>query len=163
MAGSCREVLLGGGYSYIMTGNPAASLIVSTYMKGLLTKADPVKAFEIIKRNQMPGGMLGGGPGGRPQDVEFYIKKGWWPGNAGITIEAAFQDWGAAQMAQKLGKKKDYNLFHEALRELEELLRYHTEIIIPQRCQWKIPAQQSTQWRRLGGSQCLAGQLWCIA
>lgn len=101
----------GGGYSYIMTGNPAASLIVSTYMKGLLTKADPVKAYEIIRRNQMPAGMLGGGPGGRPQDVEFYIKKGWWPGNAGITIEAAFQDWGAAQMAQKLGKKKDYNYF----------------------------------------------------
>lgn len=101
----------GGGYSYIMTSNPASSLVVSTYMKGLLTKADPQKAYEILKRNQMPGGMLGGGPGGRPQDVEFYIKKGWWPGNAGITIEAAFQDWGVAQMAQRLGKKKDYSYF----------------------------------------------------
>ncbi|MGN6420012.1 MAG: GH92 family glycosyl hydrolase [Pseudobacter sp.] len=101
----------GGGYSYIMTGNPAANLVVSTYMKGLLTKADPVHAFEILKRNQMPGGMLGGGKEGRPQDVAFYIKKGWWPGNAGITIEAAFQDWGVAQMAQRLGKKKDYNEF----------------------------------------------------
>lgn len=101
----------GGGYSYIMTSNPASSLVVSTYMKGLLTKADPNKAYEILKRNQMPGGMLGGGAGGRPQDVEFYIKHGWWPGNVGITIEAAFQDWGVAQMAQKLGKKKDYSTF----------------------------------------------------
>lgn len=101
----------GGGYSYIMTSNPASSLIVSTYMKGLLTRADAQQAYDILKRNQMPGGMLGGGPGGRPQDVEFYIRKGWWPGNAGITIEAAFQDWGVAQMAQKLGKKKDHAMF----------------------------------------------------
>ena len=101
----------GGGYSYIMTSDPAANLVVSTYMKGLLTKADPVHAFDVLKRNQMPGGMLGGGKEGRPQDVAFYIKNGWWPGNAGITIEAAFQDWGVAQMAQRLGKKKDYNEF----------------------------------------------------
>lgn len=60
----------GGGYSYIMTGNPAANLIVSTYMKGLLTKTKPIHAFETIKRNQMPGGMLG-----PKEDVAFYIKK----------------------------------------------------------------------------------------
>ena len=29
----------GGGYSYIMTSCPATNLIVSTFMKGLLTKA----------------------------------------------------------------------------------------------------------------------------
>lgn len=96
----------GGGYSYIMTGNPAANLIVSTYMKGLLTKTSAPHAYETIKRNQMPGGMLG-----PKEDVEFYMKKGWWPGNAGISIEAAFQDWGTAQMAGRLGKKKDYQYF----------------------------------------------------
>ena len=101
----------GGGYSYIMTSNPAANLVVSTFQKGLLTKADPLHAYEILKRNQMPGGMLGGGPGGKPDDVAFYIRNGWWPGNAGITIEAAFQDWGVAQMAKKLGKKKDEQEF----------------------------------------------------
>lgn len=97
---------VGGGYSYIMTSNPTTNLIGSTFQKGLLTKVDPKHAYEVVKRNQMPGGMLGDF-----EDVEFYIKNGWWKNNAGITIEAAFQDWVTAQMAYKLGKKKDYNYF----------------------------------------------------
>ena len=48
----------GGGYTYIMTGCPATNLIVSSYMKGLLTKADHGHAFNVIKRNHLPGGML---------------------------------------------------------------------------------------------------------
>lgn len=96
----------GGGYSYIMTSDPAANLIAGTFQKGLLTKVDINHAFEVLKRNQMPGGMLGS-----KEDVAFYIKHGWWKENAGITIEAAFQDWVVAQMAYKLGKKKDYNYF----------------------------------------------------
>lgn len=96
----------GGGYSYIMTSCPATNLIVSTYMKGLLTKASPKHAFKIIKQNHLPGGMLGSA-----EEINFYTKNGWWPGNAGITVEAAFQDWGIAQMASKLGLKKDYAFF----------------------------------------------------
>ncbi len=100
----------GGGYSYIMTGCPATSLIVSAYMKDILTKADPENAFNQIKKNHLPGGMLGAGKFGA-NDLKFYIEKGWWPNNAGITIEASFQDWGAAQMAKKLNKMDDYNYF----------------------------------------------------
>ncbi len=96
----------GGGYSYIMTSNPTANLIGSTFQKGLLTKVNPKHAYETVKRNQMPGGMLGD-----YEDVEFYIKNGWWKNNAGITIEASFQDWVTAQMAYKLGKKEDYQYF----------------------------------------------------
>ena len=100
----------GGGYTYIMTGCPATSLIVSTYMKGNLTKADPEHAFQRIKENHLPGGMLGSGKFAE-KDLKFYIENGWWPNNAGITIEAAFQDWGAAQMAKKLSKTEDYSYF----------------------------------------------------
>ena len=96
----------GGGYSYIMTGNPTANLVAGTFQKGLLTKVDARHAFDVLKQNQMPGGMLGS-----KEDISFYIKHGWWKGNAGITIEAAFQDWAVAQMAYKLGKKRDYNYF----------------------------------------------------
>jgi predicted alpha-1,2-mannosidase len=96
----------GGGYSYIMTSDPAVNLIAGTFQKGLLTKVDPQHAYEVMKRNQMPGGMLGSSA-----DIDFYIKSGWWKDNAGITIEAAFQDWAVAQMAYKLGKKKDYDYF----------------------------------------------------
>lgn len=96
----------GGGYSYIMTSDPTVNLIAGTFQKGLLTKVDANHAFDILKRNQLPGGMLGS-----KEDINFYIKHGWWRDNAGITIEAAFQDWAVAQMAYKLGKKKDYTYF----------------------------------------------------
>lgn len=100
----------GGGYSFIMTGCPSTNLIVSTFMKGILTKADHENAFQQIKQNHFPGGMMGGGKF-FAHDLEFYDKNGWWPNNAGINIEAAFQDWGAAQMAKKMGKTEDYHYF----------------------------------------------------
>ena len=96
----------GGGYSFIMTGCPGTNLIVSAYMKNLLTKEDPMVAYKQIKKNHMPGGMMGS-----KDELGFYIEHGWFPNNAGITIEAAFQDWGAAQMAYKLGLKDDYKYF----------------------------------------------------
>ncbi len=102
----------GGGYSYIMTSCPASNLITSTFQKGLLTKVDANHAFDIIKQNHLPGGMLGM-TDTKGSNIKFYTKKGWWPDNVGITIEATFQDWGAAQMARKLGRTKDYKFFND--------------------------------------------------
>jgi len=116
----------GGGYSYIMTSCPASNLIISTYMKGLLTKQDPNHAFDVIKRNHMPGGMLG-----KKEDVEFYIKKGWWPENAGIGIEAAFQDWGISQMAYKLNKFDDYKYFKKRSRNWEPNFSSEIQLLLP--------------------------------
>jgi predicted alpha-1,2-mannosidase len=96
----------GGGDSYIMTSSPTSMLIISTFMKNMLKKADPHHAFEVIKRNHLPGGMLGSA-----EDITFYTQNGWWPGNAGITLEATFQDWAIAQMAKKLKRKKDETFF----------------------------------------------------
>ncbi len=106
----------GGGYSYIMTSCPASNLIVSTFMKGLMKKTDPRHAFEVVKRNHLPGG----GMLGSDEDIRFYTKHGWWPGNAGITIEAAFQDWGISQMALRLNRKKDYRFFRDRSRGWEK-------------------------------------------
>lgn len=96
----------GGGDSYIMTSCPTSELIISTYMKNMLTKVDAKHAFEVIKRNHLPGGMLGSA-----EEINFYTRNGWWNGNVGITIEATFQDWSIAQMAKRLGMKKDYGFF----------------------------------------------------
>lgn len=116
----------GGGYSYIMTGCPASNLIVSTYMKGLLTKAEPEHAFQVIKRNLMPGGMLGS-----KEDVAFYIKNGWWPNNVGIGIEASFQDWGASQMAYKLNHQGDYKYFLNRSRNWEKNFEPAQKLLFP--------------------------------
>ena len=98
-----------GGYSMIMRGCPATSMIVSTFMQGYLRKTDPVHAFEAIKRNHLPGGMMSIG---QDDDIKFYIKNGWCPDNVGHTLQWVFEDWGAAQMATKLGRKKDAREFY---------------------------------------------------
>jgi predicted alpha-1,2-mannosidase len=116
----------GGGYSYIMTSDPSANLIAGTFQKGLLTKVEVNHAFDVLRRNQMPGGMLGS-----KEDVTFYIKHGWWKDNAGITIEASFQDWVVAQMAYKLGKKKDYNYFSKRAQGWKACFNPEQNLLFP--------------------------------
>lgn len=114
-----------GGYSYIMTGCPATSLIVSAYMKGLLRKTDSEHAFNVMKRNHEPGGMMGG------KEIEFYTKNGWKPGNAGETLEWAFQDWALSQMAIKMGKKRDAKYFLDRSTGWKNLYNPDENLIFP--------------------------------
>jgi len=116
----------GGGYSYIMTSDPTANLIAGTFQKGLLARVDKNHAFEVVKRNQLPGGMLGS-----KEDIEFYTKNGWWNNNAGITIEACFQDYAVAQMALKLGKKKDYNFFTKRSEGWKKCFNPEQDLLFP--------------------------------
>jgi predicted alpha-1,2-mannosidase len=112
-----------GGYSYIMTGCPATNLIVSTYVKGLLTKTGAEHAYEVMKSNHMPGGMM--------EIDDFYIDHGYHPGNAGITLEAAFQDWALAQMAGKLGKNDDKAYFLQRSEGWKKLFHPNHKLIFP--------------------------------
>jgi predicted alpha-1,2-mannosidase len=112
-----------GGYSYIMTGCPATNLIVSAYTKGLLTKTDAGHAFDVMKANHMPGGMM--------EIDEFYINNGYHPGNAGITLEAAFQDWALAQMAQGLNKNEDADYFLKRSTGWKKLYNNEQKLIFP--------------------------------
>jgi predicted alpha-1,2-mannosidase len=140
----------GGGYSYIMTSDPTANLIAGTFQKGLLTKVDANNAFDVLKRNQMPGGMLGS-----KEDVAFYIKHGWWKDNAGITIEAAFQDWAVAQMAYKLGKKKDYNYFSKRARGWKACFNPEQNLLFP-----KDSAGKFTHNDPLSGAGWIEANAW---
>ncbi len=116
----------GGGYSYIMTGCPATNLVVSTFQKGLLTKIDEKLAYEKLKQNHLPGGMLGDSA-----DIDFYSQNGYWPGNAGITVEAAFQDFALSQMALRLGKKKDYRFFSDRSKGWKKLFEEDQKLLFP--------------------------------
>lgn len=118
----------GGGYSFIMTGCPGTNLIVSAYMKGLMTKTDPMNAFRQIKKNHFPGGMMGS-----KEELSFYIENGWFPDNAGITIEASFQDWGAAQMAKKLGLEEDYRYFLKRSESWKNCFNPGYKLLFPKR------------------------------
>ena len=131
MPGSQRGGLLprgpvGGGDTFIMTSCPATNLIVSTFQKGLLKKTDAGHAFDVIRRNHLPGGVLGS-----KEDIEFYTEKGYWPDNAGITIEAAFQDYAAAQMAAKLKRQADYNFFMKRASGWKALFEPKQKLLFP--------------------------------
>lgn len=118
-----------GGYSYIMTSCPATNLLVSAYQKGMMTKVAPEKAYQAMVRNHRPGGMLG--MLGSDKDIRFYIDKGYYPGNAGITLEAAFQDWSLGQMAQKMGKTKDANYYQKRSEGWRKLYNSDLQLVMP--------------------------------
>ncbi|MGV8138897.1 MAG: GH92 family glycosyl hydrolase [Mangrovibacterium sp.] len=115
----------GGNYTAVMTGASSTPFIVGAWMKGIRT-FNAEKAYEGMKKNHMPGGMMG--KAGYEHNtaigggIEYYIKQGYVPypllaragyhqGGAAQTLEYASQDWCLAQMAEKLGKKDDYDYF----------------------------------------------------
>lgn len=118
--------MCGGGYTRIMSCCPATSMIVSAYMRDVLTKTDPGFAYKMIKQNHEPGGMLND-----EERLNYYKEHGFFPQNAGQTIEANFQDWGAAQMAFKLGKKKDYRYFLKRSKGWEQVFHPEHKMILP--------------------------------
>lgn len=116
----------GGGYSYIMTSSPATNLVASTFQKGLLTKIDTEVAYQKVKENLMPGGMLGDA-----EDIEFYTEHGYWPGNAGITLEAAFQDYALSQWAEKIGNEEDARFFGNRSMGWKTLFNEEHDLVFP--------------------------------
>jgi predicted alpha-1,2-mannosidase len=116
----------GGNYTYVMTGAATTPFIVSAYLKGI-KGFNIEKAYEGLRKNHFPGGMMskagyehntfkGGG-------IEYYLERGYVPhplsktkygfhqDGSTQTLEYAYQDYTLAQMAQKLGKNDDYELF----------------------------------------------------
>ena len=119
-----------GGYSYIMTGCPATSLITSAYQRGITKKWSPRAGYEAMKRNHAKGGMLALD---MDNELDFYIQNGYCPDNAGLTIQWAFEDWALAEMAAKMGKRKDYIYFHKRSTGWTESFNKQVNLILPRR------------------------------
>ncbi|GAH02688.1 unnamed protein product, partial [marine sediment metagenome] len=117
-----------GGYTYIMKGCPATSMITSAYQKNLLTKVDVEHAYETMRRNHGPGGMLSIDD---EPSLAHYVEKGWAPDNAGTTVQWAFEDWALGQMAQDLGKKKDANYFDARSKGWKSLYHSGVGLLMP--------------------------------
>ncbi|MGB3152001.1 MAG: glycoside hydrolase domain-containing protein, partial [Maribacter sp.] len=116
----------GGNYTFVMTGASSTPFIVSAIQQGIV-KDSLEKIYEKLKKNHMAGGImekagyehttnLGGG-------LDYYMNKGYVPhpnpkgkfglhqDGASLTMEYAYQDFVLAQLAKKLGFKKDYDYF----------------------------------------------------
>ena len=146
----------GGNYTYVMTGASSTPFIVGAYMKGI-DGFDIDKAYEGMKINAMPGGMMGHAgyehftaKGG---GIEHYIDSGYVPyplskkrfgghmDGAGQTLEYSYQDWCLAQMAKKLGMDEDYEYFTNRSNNWKNLYDQEAGWIRPKSLNgnWKTP------------------------
>lgn len=100
---------LAGKENYCMIGNHSIPVIVDAYFKGL-KGFDAEEAYQAIKYTLTHNGNY-------KHDWKQYDQYGYYPSDltkvesVSRTLEAGFDDWCAAQMAQKLGKKEDYAFF----------------------------------------------------
>jgi len=128
-----------GGYTFIMTGSPATSLIAAAYQKGLLRKVDVQHAYRTMKRNHLPGGGMG-------VDA-FYDEHGWKPNSPGLVVQWAFEDWALAQMARELGKIEDYHHFMGRASGWKEMFHPEIGLLLPKGLdgRWTTPDPLSGQ------------------
>lgn len=118
----------GGGYSFIMSGCPATSMITSAYQRGLSHKWDARKAYRHILRNHLKGGMLGYN---YEKEFDFYDIHGYAPGRGGVTVQWAFEDWALSRMAERLGKKKDAERFKKRSQGWRECIHPDLKLLLP--------------------------------
>ncbi len=119
-----------GSYTYIMTGCPATSMITSAYQRGIFRKWDPESGFKAMKRNHEKGGMLAFD---MDDELDFYIKHGYCPDNAGLTIQWAFEDWALGQMALKMGRMKDFRYFDRRSHGWVNSFNKDLKLVMPRR------------------------------
>jgi len=98
-------------YSSIMVASHEIALIVAAYQQGI-RGYDAEKAYAAIKHIQTQPGRPheGGGHVGNKQ-LKQYMELGYVPSPVSNTLEYAYDDYCAAQMAKALGKEEDYRYF----------------------------------------------------
>lgn len=108
-------------YTHVMVAAHEIALIAGAWQKGI-RNFDVEKAFRAIRHQQTaPGRPFPEGGGDSwvgNYALEAYMKYGYVPvedgphkGNASLTLEYAYDDWCAAQLARALGKTADYEYF----------------------------------------------------
>lgn len=117
-----------GGYSFIMSGCPATSMITSAYQRGLNHKFDARTALREMVRNHERGGMLAYG---QDDDLDFYTAHGYVPNAGGLTIQWAFEDWALAEMASRMGKHKIADRFYRRSHGWQSSFNPDLKMVLP--------------------------------
>lgn len=119
-----------GGYSFIMSGCPATSLITSAYQQGLTHKWSPKVALQQMVKNHEIGGMMGHGA---EDGLKFYIQNGYCPDRAGLTIQWAFEDYALSQMAVGMKQKAIASRFAARSHGWVKSLNPDVRLVLPRR------------------------------
>jgi predicted alpha-1,2-mannosidase len=92
-------------YSGLMDGDPATSVILDAYSKGI-RGFDVDKAYAACRQTA-----AGTGDSTNRPDNDFYLRHGYVPGQVSWTLDNAYFDWCVGRMAASLGKTEDAHLF----------------------------------------------------
>ena len=127
---------LQGNETWCMIGYHAVPVIVDGYFKGV-KGFDAQHAYEAIKATAMNPDYDG---------VAAYRKLGWVPcdeenESLSKTLEYAYDDWCAAQMAKALGKQGDYDYFMKNARSYKSIYDPSSGWMRPKDAQgnWRTP------------------------
>lgn len=134
---------LWGKETYCMIGNHAVPVIAEAYRKGF-RGFDAERAFAMIKQTQTVS---------HPQksDWETYMRYGYFPTDkveaesVSSTLESVYDDYAAADMARRLGKKEDANYFGQRALFYKNLFDKETQFMRPKKADgsWKTPFNPS--------------------
>jgi predicted alpha-1,2-mannosidase len=111
-------------YSGCMLGNPAVSVIADAYAKG-------IRGFDLKKAYELSAGSV----------EEFGNgNKGYTPGGLSLsyTLEYAYTDWCAAQLAKAVGNNKDYEKYTRRGQAYQNIFDKDKG--------WFRPRQESGEW-----------------
>ena len=100
-----------GGYTWIMCGCPATSLITATWQKQLLTKVDAEVAYQAMKRSH-------------PRLLHEIDLS-----HASPLVEGAFEYWALAQMAEEMGKTDDVKSYQEWIHAWKQIYNPATGLL----------------------------------
>ena len=114
-----------GGYTWIMKGCPATSLITATWQKDLLTKVGEEKAYQAMKTSQPELSQA------TALDPSVLIQRNFEKTNQpevslatasdpGVLVQTGFEYWALSQMAQEMGKEKDAESFQGRIDQWKE-------------------------------------------
>ena len=72
------------------------------------------------------------------RELDFYVKHGYCPNDAGLTIQWAFEDWSLGQMALKMKKQREAKYFQK--RSMGWKASFHPELKL------MIPRSENGDW-----------------
>lgn len=145
----------GGNYTFVMTGASTTPFVVSAIQKGIV-KDSLETIYEALKKNHMPGGMMGKAGYEHLTDtgggLKYYLKNGYIPyplpegmgfgghqDGSGQTLEYAYQDWTLAQLAKKLKHTGDYDYFMKRAANYKNVFN--------KKAGWMAPREVNGQWK----------------
>lgn len=148
---------LWGQDNYCMIGNHAVPVVVDAILKGI-PGIDKQKAYEAVKQSLTTSHLN--------SPFEVWDQYGYMPEDlqtqsVSITLEQSFDDWCAAQLAESMGKRKDYEFFAKRAANYRNLHNPDTRFFQPKNSkgEWILPFDPC-KYGANGGYPFTEGNAW---